>query len=60
VIERDVARDWLCYQLRERTQEELLALIRGEIRTPLWLGEKEVLRVDATTEELLDYLTKKR
>jgi hypothetical protein len=53
-------RNWLCYELRERTQEELLALIRGEIRTPSWLGEKEVLRVDATTEELIDYLTKQR
>src|SRR5262249_55066452 len=33
-------RDWVCFETKEPTPEEILARVRGEVRTPTWLGEK--------------------
>ncbi|HSQ54217.1 MAG TPA: SMI1/KNR4 family protein [Gemmata sp.] len=54
-------RDWVCYEQRERTQEEILALVRGELRTPDWLGEKGLQHLGAASVEgLRDALAKQR
>lgn len=54
-------RAWACYEQRERTPEELLALVRGEFRTPDWLGDKGARHLSARSrEELRAALTKER
>lgn len=54
-------RDWVCYEEREPTQEELLARIRGEYIPPAWLREKGLRHMSAASiEELRECLSKER
>jgi hypothetical protein len=54
-------RDWLCYEQRDPTPEELLARVRGEFRAPAWLGDKGVRSLGASDqEELRDGLSSER
>jgi hypothetical protein len=41
-------RAWVCYEQRDPTPDELLARVRGEFRTPAWLGEKGLRNIGAT------------
>ncbi|HZZ77279.1 MAG TPA: SMI1/KNR4 family protein, partial [Gemmataceae bacterium] len=54
-------RTWVCYERREPTQEDLLARVRGEVRTPSWLGEKGLRNLTvADLDELRACLSKER
>jgi hypothetical protein len=60
-VQDATGRDWLCYERRELTQEEIMALVRGEMRTPAWLGEKGLREWSAASvEELRECLSKSR
>jgi hypothetical protein len=54
-------RDWLCFERKEMNQEELLALVRGELRMPAWLGEKGLRNLTCTSiDELRECLSQQR
>jgi hypothetical protein len=54
-------RDWICFEIKELTDEELLAKVRGELLFPDWLSEKKLPRLTVSSiEELCAYLTKLR
>jgi hypothetical protein len=55
-------RGWLCYELREPTPEEILARVRGLVRTPDWLADRKGLReIEASgPDELRERLGRER
>jgi hypothetical protein len=60
-VKDDRGRDWVCYEQKVPTQEELLARVRGELRAPAWLHEKGLHEVSvADVEELHAALAKVR
>lgn len=61
VVSDGKRRAWMCYEQRDHTPEELLARVRGEFRTPAWLGEKGLRNISATDlDELRGCLSKER
>ena len=55
-------RSWLCYELREPTPEDILARVRGLVRSPDWLSDRKALReLEATgPDDLCGKLGKER